>query len=238
MDAKPAMNLHRPPKHELPKSVYLTAPIVFVASAYFLQWLELDRNYLFSEYGVYELLTFVFLLLAIIACMRLLFCSIAYGLFRLWIALLLMGAVYFAGEEISWGQHFFAWQTPPGWQAVNDQGETNLHNTHALLDQLPRNLLTLAAILGGIAMPLWRGAAGHHPSPLTPSGWLWPTYACLPSCALAVAVSLFDDWAETRADLPFWLDTSGGELKEGLLAMFILFYAASLLSRLSSFQKL
>lgn len=32
------------------------------------------------------------------------------------------------GEEISWGQHFFKWETPEVFQEANFQQETNLHN--------------------------------------------------------------------------------------------------------------
>ena len=84
-------------------------------------------------------------------------------------------------------------------------------------------------------MLTWRGITGLQPSPLVPAGWLWPTCACLPACLLVLVVSLFDDWVEARNDLPLWLDTSGGELKEGLLALFILFYALSLSNRLKPY---
>jgi hypothetical protein len=33
-----------------------------------------------------------------------------------------------AGEEISWGQRIFGWETPESWSAKNAQSETNLHN--------------------------------------------------------------------------------------------------------------
>lgn len=44
--------------------------------------------------------------------------------------LALMGLVFFwaAGEEISWGQHFFGTETPDWLAAINGQNETNLHN--------------------------------------------------------------------------------------------------------------
>ena len=219
---------------DLAGSIYFTAPLVFAFSAYFLQWLGIDRLYLFSEFGVYELLTFVFLFFAIMVYISLLSYPACQGWFKPWISLLLAGTIYFAGEEISWGQHFFSWTTPDVWQAINDQAETNLHNTHALLDQLPRNALSLAAGFGGIVVPLWRAVKNHHPSALSPAGWLWPTRACAPVCALALTLSPFDDWVESHPDLPVWLNTSGGELKEGLLALFILFYAVSLKRRLSA----
>src|SRR3546814_4343016 len=71
-----------------------------------------------------------------------------------WIVLALLGSVYMAGEEASWGQHYAGWLTPEGWQAINDQGETNLHNTSSWLDQKPRTLLEIGVIVGGIIVPL------------------------------------------------------------------------------------
>src|SRR3546814_3987566 len=71
-----------------------------------------------------------------------------------WIVLGLLGSVYMAGEEASWGQHYAGWLTPENWQALNDQGETNLHNTSSWLDQKPRTLLEIGVIVGGILIPL------------------------------------------------------------------------------------
>src|SRR3546814_19755347 len=59
-----------------------------------------------------------------------------------------------AGEEASWGRHYAGWLTPEGWQAINDQGETNLHDTSSWLDQKPRTLLEIGVIVGGIIVPL------------------------------------------------------------------------------------
>jgi hypothetical protein len=47
------------------------------------------------------------------------------GLFYLLIAL---GAFFVVGEEISWGQRIFGWGTPETLDAINHQGETNVHN--------------------------------------------------------------------------------------------------------------
>lgn len=42
----------------------------------------------------------------------------------------LLGLLFFfaAGEEISWGQRIFGWETPEKITAINAQNETNLHN--------------------------------------------------------------------------------------------------------------
>src|SRR3546814_16819658 len=66
----------------------------------------------------------------------------------------MLGSVYMAGEEASWGQHYAGWLTPEGWQAINDQGETNLHNTSSWLDQKPRTLLAIGVLVAGIIVPL------------------------------------------------------------------------------------
>ena len=71
--------------------------------------------------------------------------------------LLFLGALcclYVAGEEISWGQHIFYWETPDHWTHINDQNETNLHNTSSWLDQKPRLLLELGVLVGGLLLPL------------------------------------------------------------------------------------
>lgn len=44
--------------------------------------------------------------------------------------LIFVGVLFFfgAGEEISWGQRIFGWETPDRLMEINDQNETNIHN--------------------------------------------------------------------------------------------------------------
>lgn len=72
----------------------------------------------------------------------------------LWFILAAIGCFYIAGEEISWGQWIFHWDTPKSWGAINDQNETNLHNISTWLDQKPRALLEFAIVLSGWILPL------------------------------------------------------------------------------------
>ena len=51
------------------------------------------------------------------------------------VGLVAMAALFFAGEEISWGQSYFQWTTPTWWQE-NFSGETNLHNSRLPVHQL------------------------------------------------------------------------------------------------------
>ncbi len=71
-----------------------------------------------------------------------------------WVLLAALGCLYIGGEEASWGQHYMQWETPEAWQAVNDQEETNLHNTSSWFDQKPRAILELGIVIGGILIPL------------------------------------------------------------------------------------
>ena len=71
-----------------------------------------------------------------------------------WVMIAVMACIYIVGEEVSWGQHFLNWATPDDWAAINDQNETNLHNTSSWLDQKPRLILMIGIVVGGIIFPL------------------------------------------------------------------------------------
>lgn len=51
------------------------------------------------------------------------------------VGLVATAALFFAGEEISWGQSYLQWTTPTWWQE-NFSGETNLHNSRFPVHQL------------------------------------------------------------------------------------------------------
>lgn len=90
-----------------------------------------------------------------------------------------VGCFYILGEEISWGQHKLGSSTPEFWGAINDQNETNLHNTSSWLDQKPRLLLFIGIVLLGVVVPLVRR---YSPARL-PARWA----AFYPSSVLSVA---------------------------------------------------
>lgn len=138
-----------------------------------------------------------------------------------WIGLGLLGSLYMAGEEASWGQHYAGWLTPERWQAINDQAETNLHNTSSWLDQKPRTLLEIGVIVGGIVIPLlalWRPAIREGRFAL-----FLPPLACLPS---ALVAELGKIW-ERLQSLGLWDATlfyRASEVQELYFSLFILFY--------------
>jgi len=73
------------------------------------------------------------------------------------VALLFLGFGVFyivcAGEEISWGQRVFGWETPESFADANEQGETNLHNLEHLPVH-PKDLVSWFIKLFGIGLPV------------------------------------------------------------------------------------
>ncbi|MBT8435087.1 MAG: hypothetical protein KJN95_10510, partial [Gammaproteobacteria bacterium] len=123
--------------------LYHGLPLLVVLFSFI--WFAIVGDYeaLKGEFGIIENMTVLFLVGAIGLCISSII-SVkklgSTGSLRAWLFMLLLGATYFALEEISYGQHMFGWGTAESWEALNNQGETNLHNVHALFDQLPRLL--------------------------------------------------------------------------------------------------
>lgn len=96
-----------------------------------------------------------------------------------WVSVAALSCFYVMGEEISWGQHFLNWDTPEYWRNVNDQHETNLHNTSSWLDQKPRLLLFIGIVMGGIIFPLLQkykpGTLPEKFAIIYPPAFLMPT---------------------------------------------------------------
>jgi hypothetical protein len=192
------------------------------------------------ELGLAETSQNIFLAIALV--MAGIMCARAKGLLlKLWLGLVFLGVLYLLGEETSWGQHYFRWGVE-GWFAENnDQAETNLHNTNALFDQLPRNLLYIGMIVGGIVHPvlkLFRKGRGLIDNP-----WWWaPTMACLPPVIFAFlsgAPKALDKLL-TNAGVETWtsgfrLETFIGrasEMEECFMYFFFVIYLLSLARRL------
>ena len=221
---------------DLPKCLWLCFPVLVALFPYIMRVISVESDqYVFGEQGIIENFTFVILVIAIVLGIKaiLRMQSFQFAFFKFWIGLLVLGCIYYAGEEISWGQHWFGWITPDSWMSVNDQGETNLHNTSALLDQVPRMLLTIAAVIGGIIIPVFYKVRGIQLSSDNFFAWLWPTYVNIPTCLLAIVVSLHEKaYKLFDTVVPHVLDIRAGETKECLLAMFLFMYIASFYKRL------
>lgn len=150
-------------------------------------WPELAGRVLAGESGLVELATVGFALWGAVVAMRIVMDGRALPdrALVLWFGLFVLGLIVLAGEEISWGQSWFRWETPAEYAALNRQKETNLHNLHSMAESLPKTLLLAAALLGGIVWPLVARRRGIGPVLPGTFGWLWPSAAIWPAAALA-----------------------------------------------------
>jgi hypothetical protein len=69
------------------------------------------------------------------------------------------GLVCMIGEEVSWGQRLFGWQTPESLREINLQQETTLHNIRGVATGV-KWMEWLAGAYGTI-LPLWMWRADH-----------------------------------------------------------------------------
>ena len=226
-------------EHELPRWLWLYFPplILVVQVGAKLAGDDVYRALVRSELGLVELGTVAMLAGALWLAVRLFLARKALPARWLgaWMGLFALGALYFAGEEASWGQHYFGWSTPEALAAVNAQEETNIHNIHGVFDQLPRNLLSLGVAVGGIVLPiLRRRREGAWVPARGELGWLLPTVVCLPTAVLGTAVTLPEKLFESIGrEVPTLVEISPGENKEYYFGLFLLLDALSLARRAS-----
>ena len=113
------------------------------------------QTWMISENGPVETLQALILVVAIGVALSWFFTkAVKTPLLNAWFGLAALCCFYVAGEEVSWGQHIWNWSTPEYWAQVNDQQETNLHNTSSWLDQKPRLILELGIIFGALVAPI------------------------------------------------------------------------------------
>ena len=107
-----------------------------------------------------------------------------------WVGIAALSCFYIAGEEASWGQHYLGWETPEIWAAVNDQGETSIHNVSSWFDQKPRVILEIGVIVGGILVPIYayfRPKIRRHRFAI-----ILPPAICLPTALIAEFAMMSD----------------------------------------------
>ena len=99
------------------------------------------------------------------------------------------GVWFLAGEEISWGQRIFGWQTPEAMEAINRQGETTLHNISGVQELVPAAML-LASLYGACAPLIWSAVRARWRNGGS-AQLLVPPLCLVPAFGLAAAYRLF-----------------------------------------------
>jgi hypothetical protein len=227
-------------RHEMSAIWWLLLPVLFFAFRYLASIFTHKKNglefWVNGELGVVENLTVVLLVLAIVMTVCLLY---RYGKFlhlapTLFLVVYCLGCIYFAGEEASWGQHWFGWETGQYFLEINDQAETNLHNTSVLLDRTPKGIVSLLIFIGGIAIPLYLRRKALVIDCTKPLWWLFPTWICLPTAVFAT-VATWPSKIERATGTVFYFD-GAQEVKELYIAYFFLIFIVSLYLRLRHYR--
>ncbi|MBM81470.1 MAG: hypothetical protein CMJ78_12885 [Planctomycetaceae bacterium] len=195
---------------------------------------DLAAAILAKESGIVEHGTVVILLPGILAGLSISFQGKLQGSRTLsfYIRLWTLAAIYFAGEEISWGQQWFGWETPEPLREINDQGETNLHNISSWLDQKPRALVEAWIIITGFVWPLIQMIKGKVSSP-SRLHWYLPTRALLTTSAIVLLLWLSEQLIEVTGATTLKLFGSD-ELKEYYTAVFVALFLMSARCRIKS----
>ena len=129
--------------------IFLIFLIIFLAQGLVCKYLELNfYNYGFfinvwEETGLIENIQSSFLVAAIFLLYKARNNYKHIKIIDYFIIIKILALIYFLGEEVSWGQHFFNWESPEFFENKNNQQETNLHNISNLFDQLPRTLVLI-----------------------------------------------------------------------------------------------
>lgn len=172
-------------------------------------------------YGLLEFSQFLIMIAAFAIALRLLFDPfVRQRPFVLAVTIVAaLSSLYIAGEEMSWGQHFFHWNTPDYWTNINLEGETNLHKAYDILDKAPRVTLEIGVLIGGLLIPL---AAMFKPQMRASRLALFlPPSAVIPTAMCALGFKLLD---EARAKEVLHAFERPSEMIESYLFFFILAY--------------
>lgn len=225
-----------PGGHELHSFFWLVLPVLFFIFRYAAHLLREQlpqlEALLKDELGIVENLTVIILMLALICTLSVLirFGKSLHILLKVFLLLYCLGCIYFAGEEASWGQHWFGWQSSDFFQQHNDQGETNLHNTSDWLDRHPKGILSFLIFTGGVFVPLLFYFKAWRINYQRRWWWVWPTWVCMPS-AIFTTIATWPSKIENEFGVQFYFDHAQ-EMKECYIAYFILLYIVSLARRL------
>src|SRR5262245_12827956 len=148
---------------------------------------------------------------------------------RTWLLLFSLAALFFAGEDLNWGQYYFGWDAPGYFQTHNKEHETNLHNMSSWFNQKPRLFAELWLLVVGILVPLGWKLPQKLTSRFVPA-LLWPDRR-LVFAALLAGVAKINSVLVKGGGVDWLATIRWSEVIEFFLAYAMLLYALMLLER-------
>ena len=227
---------------------WLFLPLYFLLVLFLVKLINIDLfvKYFQSEKGIIENGTFFVLFVAIFFNIKLLiYKNKIIKKFLYFFILFLLGLIYFAGEEINWGQQWFLWDSNDFFNKYNDQyigdtTETNFHNISSWLDQKPRFILTFFVIFGGLYLSFFNKELKLNNFRTL----IYPTFHCFPTSLICLLFYLLDNsykllcFGKPGFDLsckflPAVLILRTSEIIEFYISFFLFIYLFSIYKRLN-----
>lgn len=150
---------------------------------------------------------------------------------RAWLLAYVLAMVYFAGEDLNWGQYYFGWTPSEFFLAHNNEQETNLHNMSSWFNQKPRAVVELWLFVACILVPLGARWPRRLLARLVPH-WFWPDRRIVYVASLALLLKVpktLETLGAIDSEILYGVRTS--ELQEVLFAYAFLLYALLLKRR-------
>ena len=146
---------------------------------------------------------------------------------RGWLLAFFISMLYFAGEDLNWGQYYFGWDAPEYFQVHNREHETNLHNMNPWFNQKPRLVVELWLLIACIAVPLGWRLPPRLTNKFVPA-MFWPDARLVFIATMAMLITI-PDWLAKYGIGPHSIRWS--EIQELYFAYAWLVYACLLLAR-------
>lgn len=114
---------------------------------------------------------------------------------------LCLGLLFMIGEELSWGQRVFGWETPASLAANNKQEESNLHNVHGVGATFKWVQLLVGAYGALLPLVLLRARIGERARRTL--WWLVPPVTLVPYFGALFVWRVFRNLVETPQSIYF-----------------------------------
>ncbi len=135
--------------------------------------------------------------------------------------LLAIGIFFLIGEELSWGQRLFGWQTPEAYKEINKQDETNLHNIHGVGYTFKWLHMMIGAY--GAVLPLVLLRRGVFRNTRAELSMLVPHYTLIPFFLMPFTWRLYRNLFDAPKDFYFVVSEYSEVMELVLAAGFVLF---------------
>ncbi len=183
-----------------------------------------------GEDGFAETMQVVFYALALMFCLfvvNALWRSGRRGVAMLYVVVA-AGLVFMLGEELSWGQRIWGWETPESMRQINKQEETNLHNIYGVGSTFKWLQLLVGAYGTLLPLAVWKlGALRRYRDFLSR---VVPHYSLIPYFVMLFVWRVYRNFFDAPRDF-YFVVSEYNEVLELVLAMgFFLFMVYQLRS--------